>query len=52
MKEEMWIMKPCKYDRFSPCECCGKCAPRREVDEDEAYSRWKGDREQEENDNE
>ena len=44
-------MRACKYDRYSPCEDCGKCAPR-EIDEDEAYSRWKGDREQEENDNE
>lgn len=44
-------MMPCKYDRFSPCEDCDKCF-KPEVDEDEAYSRWKGDKEQEENDNE
>ena len=41
-------MRPCKYDRFSPCEDCGKCAPKPERDEDEAYSRWKGDRDMKE----
>ena len=44
-------MRACKYDRYSPCEDCGKCF-KPEIDEDEAYSRWKGNREQEENDNE
>ena len=49
MDEEMWIMRPCKYDRFSPCECCGKCRGA-DLDEDydddpnDAYHRWRDDR--------
>lgn len=25
MDDEIMMCRPCKYDSYSPCECCGKC---------------------------
>lgn len=49
MDEEIMMCRPCKYDRFSPCECCGKCNsgydyededPDREYEEARDEGRW------------
>lgn len=38
MDEEYMMCRPCKYDRFSPCECCGKCwTPEEDPDPDREY---------------
>ena len=43
-------MMACKYDRFSPCEECGKCPTPIDLDEDydddpnDAYHQWRDDR--------
>lgn len=43
MDEECMMCRPCKYDSYSPCECCGKCGRDYDYDDerdpDEAYER-------------
>lgn len=38
MDDEIMMCRPCKYDRYSPCECCGKCwTPEEDPDPDREY---------------
>ena len=54
MDEEIMMCRPCKYDRFSPCECCGKCNSGYDYEDDydddpnDAYHRWRDDRDMKE----
>lgn len=27
-------MRPCIYDNYSPCECCGRCKPMQDIIEE------------------